>query len=154
MKLTDDFTVYQMCKNEIALRRNMDNKPPPHIIENLKMLCVNVLQPVRNHFGAPIKVISGYRCIDVNLAVGGSRNSDHTRGIAADIEIPGFPNYDLAVWIAENCQFTELKLEMYTPAVPDSGWVHVSYNPRDLKCVSTTSIRTGGKIVIEQGLRP
>jgi hypothetical protein len=73
--------------------------------------------------------------------------------MAADIEIPGLPNYDLAVWIAENLQFTQLILEFYTPGIPDSGWVHVSYNPRDLKCQSLTAIRMAGKTTYEVGLR-
>lgn len=153
MYLTPNFNVYELCKSETALRRGIDNRPPPHIIDSLRILCENVLQPIRDHFNAPVKVTSGYRSPDVNVAVGGSRNSDHTRGMAADIEIPGLPNYDLAVWIAENLQFTQLILEFYTPGVPDSGWVHVSYNPRDLKCQSLSAIRMGGKTVYEQGLR-
>lgn len=153
MYLTEHFNIYEMCKSETALRRGLDNRPPPFVIENLTLLCINVLEPVRNHFNAPVKVTSGYRSPDVNVAVGGSRNSDHTRGMAADIEIPGLPNYDLALFIAENLQFTQLILEFYTPGVPDSGWVHVSYDPRNLKCESLSAIRMAGKTIYEQGLR-
>ena len=153
MFLTRNFNIYELCKSETALRRGLDNRPPPFVIDNLRILCENVLQPIRDYFNAPVKVTSGYRSPDVNVAVGGSRNSDHTRGMAADIEIPGLPNYDLAVWIAENLQFTQLILEFYTPGVPDSGWVHVSYDPRNLKCQGLSAIRMGGKTVYEQGLR-
>lgn len=153
MYLTEHFNIYEMCKSETALRRGLDNVPNQYVIENLTLLCQNVLEPVRAAFNAPVKVTSGYRSPDVNAAVGGSRNSDHTRGMAADIEIPGLPNYDLAVWIAENLQFTQLILEFYTPGVPDSGWVHVSYDPRDLKCQSLTAVRISGKTLYEQGLR-
>ena len=153
MYLTEHFNIYEMCKSETALRKGLDNRPPPFVIENLTLLCQNILEPVRMHFNAPVKVTSGYRSPDVNVAVGGSRNSDHTRGMAADIEIPGLANYDLAVFIAENLQFTQLILEFYTPGVPDSGWVHVSYDPCNLKCESLSAIRMGGKTIYEQGLR-
>lgn len=153
MLLTEHFNVYEMCKSETALRRGLDNVPNQFVIDNLTLLCQNVLEPVRMYFNAPVKVTSGYRSPDVNAAVGGSRTSDHTRGMAADIEIPGLPNYDLAVWIAENLQFTQLILEFYTPGIPDSGWVHVSYDPRNLKCQSLSAIRMSGKTIYEQGLR-
>lgn len=153
MYITEHFDIYSLCKNEIALRRGIDNRPPQFITDNLKILCENILEPVYRHFNAPLNIISGYRSADVNLAIGGDRNSDHTRGMAVDFTIPGLPNYELAVWIAENCMFTELKLECYAPGVPNSGWVHVCYNARDLSCKSYTTIRMAGKLTKEQGLR-
>jgi zinc D-Ala-D-Ala carboxypeptidase len=152
MKLTENFSLHEMIKSETAVRRGMDNTPTDAVIANLKVLAEKVLQPVRNHYKKGIKVNSGYRSPDVNAAVGGSRTSDHTRGQAADIEIPGVANYDLARHIQDNYKFTQLILEFYTPGIPDSGWVHVSYDPANLKCQALTAMRENGKVVYKPGL--
>jgi zinc D-Ala-D-Ala carboxypeptidase len=88
----------------------------------------------------------------VNAKVGGSATSDHCKGFAADIEIPGIANADLAEWIKDNCEFKQLILEFYTPGVPDSGWVHVSYDPNDLKKQVLTATKQNGKTVYLPGL--
>jgi hypothetical protein len=151
-QLTKNFSLEEMVKSETALRHDMENKPGPDELNNLLQLCANVLQPVRDHYQKGVKVNSGYRSPDVNAKVGGSRTSDHTRGMAADIEIPGVPNADLASYIRDNLQFTQLILEFYTPGVPDSGWVHVSYNEQDLKKQVLTATRKDGKTVYLPGL--
>ncbi len=153
MNLTANFSLVEMVKSETALRHGLDNTPGEVEIENLRVLCEKVLQPVRDHYGRGVKVNSGFRHPEVNAAVGGSKTSDHCKGQAADIEIPGVPNAELAKWISENLQFTQVILEFYTPGVPDSGWVHVSYNPADLKKQQLTASRIDGKTVYTPGLR-
>jgi len=152
MNLTKNFTLEEMIKSETALRHDMDNTPGENEIGNLKLLCEKVLQPVRDYFGKGVKVNSGFRHPDVNAKVGGSRTSDHTRGQAADIEIPGVPNAELAEWIKDNLEFRQLILEFYTPGVPDSGWVHVSYVAEDNKKEVLTATKKDGKTVYLQGL--
>lgn len=152
MQLTANFSLAEMVKSETALRQGMENVPGPQEIENLRMLCTYVLQPLRDAYQRGIKVNSGYRSPDVNAAVGGSRTSDHCRGQAADIEIPGIPNADLAAYIAQYFDFTQLILEFYTPGVPDSGWVHVSYDAANLKKQVMTAMKENGKTVYKQGL--
>ena len=152
MKLTENFSLAEMTKSETALRLDMDNTPEPEHLENLKALAENVLQPIRNYYGMGVKVNSGYRHPDVNKAVGGSTTSDHCKGMAADIEIPGVPNAELAQYIADNLKFRQLILEFYTPGVPDSGWVHVSYNPADNKKQVLTAMKENGKTVYKPGL--
>jgi zinc D-Ala-D-Ala carboxypeptidase len=152
MKLTNNFSLAEMIKSETALRHGIDNTPGQAEIDNLRMLCEQILQPVRDAYGRGVKVNSGYRSPDVNARVGGSRTSDHCKGQAADIEIPGIPNADLAQYIADNFDFTQLILEFYTPGVPDSGWVHVSYNPANLKKQVLTAMRENGKTVYKPGL--
>ena len=152
MNLTENFTLSEMTKSETALRHDMDNSPPQEITSNLQALAVHVLQPVRNHFARGVKVNSGYRSPDVNAKVGGSRTSDHCRGMAADIEIPGVPNHELAEWIRSNLLFTQVILEFYTQGVPDSGWVHVSYDHENLKKQALTAVKEDGKTVYLQGL--
>jgi len=152
MNLTKNFTLEEMIKSETALRHGMDNTPGENEIGNLKLLCEKVLQPVRDHFGKGVKVNSGFRHPDVNSKVGGSRTSDHTRGQASDIEIPGVPNAELAEWIKDNLEFRQLILEFYTPGVPDSGWVHVSYVADDNKKEVLTATKKDGKTVYLPGL--
>ena len=152
MNLTKNFTLSEMVKSETALRHGMDNTPGGAESENLKQLAEKVLQPVRDAYGKGVKVNSGYRHPEVNAKVGGSKTSDHCKGQAADIEIPGIPNADLAVWIMENLTYTQLSLEFYTPGVPDSGWVHVSYDPANLKKENLTATKQGGKTVYLKGL--
>ena len=152
MNLTKNFTLAEMTKSETALRHGMENEPGENEIGNLKLLCEKVLQPVRDHFGKGVKVNSGFRHPDVNAKVGGSRTSDHTRGQAADIEIPGVPNAELAEWIKDNLDYRQLILEFYTPGVPDSGWVHVSYVAEDNKKEVLTATKQNGKTVYLPGL--
>ena len=152
MNLTANFTLEELVKSETALRKGMPNEPTPEVTANLKTLAEKVLQPVRDHYGKGVKVNSGYRSPDVNAAVGGSRTSDHCKGQAADIEIPGVPNAELAEWIAKNLKFTQIILEFYTKGVPDSGWVHVSYDPSNLKCQILTATKQDGKTVYLPGL--
>ena len=152
MKLTDNFSLAEMTKSDTALRLDMDNTPGPEEIENMTRLCECVLQPVRNHFGKGVKVNSGFRHPNVNAKVGGSKTSDHCKGMAADIEIPGVANADLAKWIVDNLEFRQVILEFYTPGVPDSGWVHVSYNPSDNKKQVLTATKKEGKTVYLNGL--
>jgi hypothetical protein len=141
-----------MVKSDTALRHDMDNTPGEAEIANLKTLCEKVLQPVRDHFQSGVKVNSGFRHPDVNAKVGGSKTSDHCKGQAADIEIPGIANADLAGWIMDNLEYTQLILEFYTPGVPDSGWVHVSYDPANLKKQNLTATKKDGKTVYLPGL--
>lgn len=152
MQLTTNFSLSELTKSETALRQNMDNTPGDVEIANLKLLAEKVLQPVRDHYGKGVKVNSGYRAPDVNASVGGSKTSDHCKGQAGDIEIPGVANAELAEWIKNNLKFTQIILEFYTPGVPDSGWVHVSYDPANLKCQCLTAMKENGKTVYKPGL--
>ena len=151
MKLSYNFTLDELTKSEIAIRRGLNNTPSTSVIENLQRLVTNVLQPLRDKFG-PIVISSGYRSPQVNVAIGGSIKSDHILGMAADIEAPGLDNKQLALYIAKNFKYTQLILEFYTEGVPDSGWIHVSYDEEDLKCENLTAIKQDGKTVYLKGI--
>jgi zinc D-Ala-D-Ala carboxypeptidase len=152
MNLSKNFTLAEMTKSETALRHDMDNTPGEKEIGNLKLLCERVLQPIRDHYGKGVKVNSGFRHPEVNAKVGGSKTSDHCLGQAADIEIPGVANAELAEWIKDNLEFRQLILEFYTPGIPDSGWVHVSYVLEDNKKQVMTATKKDGKTVYLPGL--
>tara|TARA_R100001086_G_scaffold221213_1_gene138304 strand:- start:97 stop:561 length:465 start_codon:yes stop_codon:yes gene_type:complete len=126
MNLTPHFTLDEMLKSQTALRRGLDNSPEPKQLENLLTLCEKVLEPIRVHWAKPVVINSGFRSLLVNRAVGSKDSSQHARGEAADIEIPGIDNLVLYYWIAEEIDFDQLILEFYS-GEPSSGWVHVSY---------------------------
>jgi len=128
MKLTQHFTLEEMTKSQTASRKGIDNTAPPEVVENLKALCENVLEKIRIHFGKPLSINSGYRGPKLNKAIGGAKNSQHMTGQAADIEMVGMDNKILFCWIKDNLEFDQLILEYYKPGIPDSGWVHVSWN--------------------------
>jgi len=152
MQLTANFSLHELTKSETALRMGFDNTPGEAETESLRLLCEKVLQPVRDHFGKGVKVNSGYRSPESNAAVKGSSTSDHCFGRAADIEIPGVPNAELAQWIMDNLDYTQLILEFYTPGIPDSGWVHVSFDPANLKKQELTAMKVAGKTQYVPGL--
>lgn len=152
MNLSANFTLNELIKSDTAIRLGIDNTPDETVTENLRLLCEKVLQPVRDHYGKGVKVNSAYRSPESNAAVGGSKTSDHCKGMAADIEIPGVANADLAQWIMDNLEYTQLILEFYTPGIPDSGWVHVSYDPNNLKKQELTATKVAGKTTYLPGL--
>jgi hypothetical protein len=152
MNLSKNFSLSELTKSETALRHGLPNVPDAIAVKNLETLALSVLQPLRDHYNRAVTVNSGYRSPDVNSKVGGSRTSDHCRGMAADVEIPGVANADVAEWISKNLKFTQVILEFYTPGIPDSGWVHVSYDPLNLKCQVLTAYKKNGVTVYEAGL--
>ena len=152
MKLSNNFSLKEMTKSQTATRKGIDNVPGDLEEANLQQLCEQVLQKVRDHFGKPVTVTSGYRSPELNKAIGGSTTSDHCKGMAADIEIAGVPNHELAEWIRDNCEFRQLILEFYTPGVPDSGWVHVSYDYEENEKKVMTAMKENGRTVYKVGL--
>jgi len=155
MNLSANFSLKELTKSDTATRLGIDNTPDEETIDNLKTLCDKVLQPVRDHFGKSVIINSGYRSPELNSspAVGGSKTSDHCKGMAADIEIAGVANADLAQFIMDNLSYTQLILEFYTQGIPDSGWVHVSYDPNNLKKQELTAVKVAGKTQYLNGLQ-
>ena len=128
MNLSRNFTLQELTKSDTAIRKGINNNPSAGQIEKLKLLCENILQPVRDHFGR-VKVTSGYRSPELCAAIGSSVNSQHAKAEAADFEVMGVDNAELADWIYANLDFDQLILEFYTPGEPNSGWIHCSYTP-------------------------
>jgi hypothetical protein len=153
VRLSENFTLTEFTKSQTGLRLGIDNDPQGEHLENLRHLVNEIIQPVRSHYGRVMTINSGYRSPELNRAIGGAGTSQHCRGEAADIEIPGVPNYDLALYIQQHCEFDQLILEFYTPGIADSGWVHVSLR-RDGKNrkQTLTAMRQKGKTVYRTGL--
>lgn len=85
MNLTQNFTLEELIKSDVANKYKIDNSPDEKMIKNLKSLCENVLQPIRDRYNKPITVTSGYRCDKLNKKVGGVKTSQHLNGEAADL---------------------------------------------------------------------
>jgi zinc D-Ala-D-Ala carboxypeptidase len=151
VKLSQNFTIQEYIKSQTALRQGIDNTPTEEHMGNATALFRNVVQKVRDQFGVTV-INSGYRGEALNKAVGGSSKSQHCKGEAVDIECPGTPNYDVAKWIEDNLDFDQLILEFYTPGVPDSGWVHVSYKSEGNRKSVLTAMKEDGKTVYKPGL--
>jgi hypothetical protein len=128
MNLSKSFTLNELTKSQEATRLGIDNTPNEEHILNLKLLCENVLQPIRDYYGMPVSVSSGYRSAKLCEAIGSSSTSQHTKGQAADFEIFGIANKDLADFIIKNLNYDQCILEFWNENEPNSGWVHCSYN--------------------------
>ncbi len=128
MQLSRNFSLSELTKSDTAIRKGINNNPSAEQVEKLKALCENILQPVRDHFGR-VKVTSGFRSVDLCMAIGSSANSQHAKAEAADFECVGVDNAELADWIKDNLPYDQLIVEYYTPGEPNSGWIHCSYIP-------------------------
>ena len=125
MKLSKNFTLEELIHSNTAERMGIDNVPKDEkVVENLRSLCLEVLQPLRDYVGAPVHINSGYRCPELNMAVGGVKNSQHCRGEAADIRIVSpKQGREWAAWIEDNCRFDQMLLERNKNG---AVWLHVS----------------------------
>lgn len=154
MQLTTNFNLAEMLKSSKATELGIQNIPSEVEIANLTLLCKAILQPLRDYYHAAVDVQSGFRCRLLNKAVGGSEDSDHIKGMAADIEIAGISNLELARYVIKFFKFTQVILEFHREEIPNSGWIHVSYNPANLRCEVLTAVKRGGKTVYLPGLVP
>ena len=152
MKLSANFTLSELCKSETAARKGIDNTPPEEVVNNLSTLVNMVLQKVRDKLGV-VMVTSGYRSPELNKAIGGSATSYHCKGLAADFEVVGFDNKELAQWVQQNLVFKQLILEFYEEGHPNSGWVHCSFEEGNNKCEVLRAVKDGKKTVYLHGLK-
>ena len=128
MNLTKNFSLNELTKSQTAERKSINNTPSTEHQDNLKSLCEVILQPVRDHFNRVVSVSSGYRSEKLCLAIGSKITSQHAKGQAADFEIYGLSNKELADWIHKNLDYDQLILEYWKKEDPNSGWVHCSFN--------------------------
>lgn len=137
-KLSENFTLEEMLVSSTAKKYGIDNTPDAVSKANMALLCNKLLQPIRNGYGKPIIVTSGYRCPALNTKIGGAKTSQHMKGQAADInDYEGYKkggdaryeaNVKLFDYIYDKGSYDQLINEF-----PDSKgrpqWIHVSYNP-------------------------
>tara|TARA_R110001606_G_scaffold68504_1_gene156254 strand:- start:1511 stop:1981 length:471 start_codon:yes stop_codon:yes gene_type:complete len=130
LKLSKNLNLAEVTRSETAKRRKIDNAPTDEHIENLRILAANIFQPMRDHFGKPIYISSGYRSEALNKAIKGSKTSQHCKGEAIDIDNDnannGVTNRDIFEFIRDNLKFDQLINEF--PVKGEPSWVHVSYS--------------------------
>jgi hypothetical protein len=133
MKLSENLTLAEVIRSESAKRFQINNNPTAEHLENLKLLATHIFQPMRDHFGAPIHISSGYRSLALNKRIGGARNSQHSTGQALDIDMQGtkVSNADIFNWAKDNLKFDQLIWEFGDDTNPD--WVHISYAKKPRK---------------------
>ena len=153
MKLSANFTLSELIKSQMATRHGIPNEPKADHIDNLKALCINVLQPIRSEFEKPVMISSGYRSPELCVRIGSSINSQHAKGEAAGFEIHSVSNKDLALWIKNNLEFDQLILEFHNEAEPNSGWIHCSYSSKTNRNQSLIAYRDeNGKVQYKPGV--
>jgi zinc D-Ala-D-Ala carboxypeptidase len=147
MKLSENFTLDELTKSQEAIRLGIANEPSDEHITNLILLCKNILQPLRNHFKIPVSISSGYRSAALCEAIGSSSKSQHTKGQAADFEIFGVANKDLADFVVKNLDYDQCILEFWNENEPNSGWVHCSFNSSGNRKQFLKAEKLNGRVV-------
>jgi putative chitinase len=122
MNLSTNFKLSELTQSDYALRNGIQNIPSPTVMGNLKLLA-DGLEQVRLLLGVPLFITSGYRCPTLNRAIGGTSNSAHSLGYAADFKAPQFGNPDL---IVETIKESGIK---YDQLICEGTWVHISFDP-------------------------
>lgn len=126
MNLSQNFTLEELVFSDTATRKGINNQPSEEVIDNLQLLCVHVLEPLRAALG-PVVITSGYRSPKLNLAIGGSKNSSHMEGKAADLSVKGKTLAQAYNWLLANRE--KVRYDQIIREFPPGGWVHVSFDP-------------------------
>ena len=129
MRLTDHLSLKEVIKSNTATRLGIDNTPTEEHEINLHLVASEIFEPIRTHFNVPIGISSGYRGKALNKAIGGSKTSDHCKGMALDMDADMFgklTNADIFHYIKDNLEFKQLIWEFGTDTNPN--WVHCSYD--------------------------
>jgi hypothetical protein len=144
MQISKHLSLAEVTRSETAKRNGISNMPTPEHLENFKLLAEKVFEPIREHFGVPIHISSGYRSKELNKFIKGSSSSEHCEGRAIDIDMDGsangVTNKQVFDFIKENLDFNQLINEF------DYSWVHVSYNPNGKQRKQVlNAVKVGGK---------
>lgn len=132
------FTMGELTFSQTAVRRGISNVPSEQHVANLQALCDNILDPLRERLGRPIRISSGYRSPQLNIAVGGSKTSQHCYGEAADIVVPGMSVDEVVRAIVDSGL-------PYDQLIHEFGqWTHVSYGPRNRRQVLSAKHTASG----------
>lgn len=144
--LSKNLSLAEATKSATAIKHGIANDPTPEHLQNLKELAESVFQPIREHFGVPLAVSSGYRSEALNQRIGGSKSSQHMQGKAVDLDahiFGGVTNREVFDYIKDNLEFDQLIFEFGTEQEPD--WVHVSYNKGDNRKQVLRAVRVNGR---------
>ena len=147
MKISTHLSLSEVTRSDSAKRHGIDNTPTAEHLENFKLLADKVFEPIREHFGVPIFISSGYRSKALNSFIGGSASSQHCKGQAIDIDMDGgngeVTNRMVFDFIKTKLDFDQLIWEFGTDFNPD--WVHVSFVKSGNRKQKLKAVRSGGK---------
>ena len=146
MKLTENLSLAEVTKSATAIRKGITNTPSATHLIALKEVSKNIFQPCREHFGKPLAVTSGYRSEALNEAINGSKNSQHSKGEALDLDADvfgGFSNAELFNYIKDHLDFDQLIWEFGNNNNP--AWVHCSYKTRGNRNEVLIAIKTNNQ---------
>ena len=137
MQLTKNISLSEAVVSQTAVRLGIDNTPSDEVVERLRLVAGQV-QKIRDYFGKPIRISSGYRCPKLNRAIGGAKNSQHQKGEAMDIQGTNeLTNAEIFHYAKKHLDFDQLIWEFGTRKEP--AWVHLSYkekgNRKQVLCV-------------------
>jgi hypothetical protein len=144
MKISEHLSLKEVTKSNTATRLGIDNTPTQEHLDNLRLIADKVFEPLRAHFGVPIGISSGYRSEALNKAVKGSKTSHHCKGMALDIDADIYrkiTNAEIFNYIKNNLEYTQLIWEYGNDEEP--AWVHVGYDPNNLKKQNLKATRNG-----------
>jgi hypothetical protein len=144
MQISKHLSLAEVSRSETAKRKGINNTPSGEHLANFKLLAENIFEPIREHFGVPINISSGYRSKELNISIGGSLTSQHCQGEAIDIDMDGSTNgvtnkmvFD---FIKDNLNFDQLINEF------NYSWVHVSFDSSGKQRKQIlNAIKSGGK---------
>jgi len=147
IQLSKNFSLAELCDSRKAVSLGIKNYPSEKEIINLTHLVNNTLQPIRDLLDKPIVTFSGYRCVALNKAVGGSSTSQHLKGQAADFSVKGMQPKDICKLIIDSgIEFDQIIQEF-------GEWVHISFNQGNNRRSILTAMKVNGKTVYLQGLQ-
>lgn len=144
MNLTEHFTLEELTRSDTALRKGLDNTPGAAVIANLTLLAAT-LEQIRTLLGCPIWVSSGYRSLEVNASVGGSKTSAHCDGFSADFTAPEFGPPREVAQVIKNSEIP------FDQLIYEGTWVHISIDPR-LRGQVLTAHFAQGKVTYTAGI--
>lgn len=146
MKLSKNLTLAECTKSQTATRHGIDNSPGSKELQNLKLVAEKIFQPIREHFGKPIAVTSGFRCQELNRMIGGSSTSSHMKGQALDIDahiFGGLKNSEIVAFALAHLDYDQLIWEFGTNDEP--AWVHISYRKEGNRNQFLQAVRINGR---------
>ena len=148
MKLTANFALHEFLRSQTAARHGISMDPPIEVIDNLRRLCVDILQPLRENLGVPISISSGFRPKELNDLIGGSTTSAHMDGRAADLIVEGIR----PLYVAQSIETLELHYDQLIHEFRE--WVHVGISPEDvdIRLQTLTATRGPQGVIYELGL--
>jgi hypothetical protein len=146
MQISKHLSLAEVSRSETAKRKGINNTPSGEHLANFKLLAEKIFEPLREHFGVPIHISSGYRSKELNSAIGGSLTSQHCQGEAIDIDMDGtsITNAQIFNFVKDNLIFDQMIWEFGTDKNPD--WVHISYESSGKQRKQILkAVKSGGK---------